>query len=91
MQIVEYASPGLRIKKMTLHTITKHKLKIHGCLAEFYQLLDKTKLTSMERQIIEYYYVKDKNMGWIADELGYHYDTIKRKHKAALMKISQVI
>lgn len=76
---------------MTLHTITKHKLKIHGSLEEFFHLLDKTKLTSIERQIIEYYYIEEKNIGWIADNLGYHYDTIKRKHKSALAKISQVI
>lgn len=76
---------------MTLHTQTKHRLRKHGNLDEFYQLINKTKLSSVERQIIEYYYIEEKNIGWIADELGYHYDTIKRKHKSALAKISQVI
>lgn len=76
---------------MTLHNTIKRKLKESGRLADFWLLVDSTKLTNDERRIIEYYYVKDKNIGWIADELGYHYDTIVRKHRSALNKISQVI
>lgn len=55
------------------------------------ELLDSCTLTEEDKQIIKLHYVQGKNLGYIADVLGYSESTIKKKHKRILSKISKIL
>jgi len=75
----------------TAHILLKRKLKGIGSLDVFLGILARTKLSGIEKQILEYLYIEEKPMGWIADTLGFSEKTIREKHATALKKILCVL
>lgn len=76
---------------MSTHIDTKHKLKNIPKISTLMELLDSCTLTDEDKDIIKMHYVKGKNLGYIADILGYSESTIKKKHKQILNKISKIL
>lgn len=76
---------------MTEHIETKHKLKEIHEVKKFNDLLDKVILTDEEKQILILHYLKEKDLGFIADELGYTVSAIKRKHGKILKKLKSFV
>ena len=44
-----------------------------------------------EKELLKLHYLRGKDLGYIADMLGYSESTIKRKHQKALTKIHKLI
>ena len=70
---------------------TKHKVKEIPDLRSFNGLLDASTLSDEDKLIMKLHYLQDKNFGYIADELGYSEETIKLRHRKAIMKLSQLL
>lgn len=75
---------------MTDHISAKHKIKQLTRSELNWAMIDSL-LEENERKIITMHYIEHKSLGYIADELGYAYSTIKEKHKKAIQKISYLI
>lgn len=73
------------------HKEARDKLKSIGTYKSFYQILDEVILTSEERKFIELFYLEDKSLNEIADELGISRATASRKHSKILNKLIKVI
>jgi len=70
---------------------TRKKLKGISSVKEFNDLLDRTMLSTEEKQILILYYKEQKTLTYIADFLGMSEITIKRKRKKLLMKIGKLL
>lgn len=70
---------------------TRKKLKGISSVKEFNDLLDRTMLSTEEKQILILYYKEQKTLTYIADFLGMSEITIERKHKKLLMKIGKLL
>lgn len=55
------------------------------------ELLESCTLTEEDKEIIKLHYVQGKNLGFIADTLGYSESTIKKKHKKILSKLNKLL
>lgn len=73
---------------MSGHIATKHRLQCINTVAEFQELLDSYVLSGEEKLIMKRIYLDKKNLGYIADELGYSLSTIKRKHQHIISRIN---
>lgn len=69
----------------------RSKLKNIATYKTFNEVLDDCILKQDERKLIELYYLHDKPISVIADELGVSESTVKRIHSKALKKISKRI
>lgn len=76
---------------MTKHIEIKHKIKKINRKADFYQLLDESMLSGIERQMMLKYYVENKPMDCIADELGYSLQGILKMHKRILKHLESLL
>lgn len=76
---------------MSQHIDTRRKLKSVSRMTTFDQILDSCTLSDEEKEILHLYYIQKKDFGYIADTMGYALRTIKDKHKAALIKIADVL
>ena len=72
---------------MTEHIEAKHKIR-KLTRSELNRAMIDSLLDENERKIITMHYIEHKALGYIADELGYAYSTIKEKHKKAIQKIT---
>ena len=70
---------------------TRKRLKDIGSIEEFNDLLERTMLSTEEKQILILYYKEQKTLTYIADFLGMLEITVKRKHKKLLMKIGKLL
>lgn len=70
---------------------TRKRLKGIWSVEEFNDLLERTMLSTEEKQILILYYKEQKTLTYIADFLGMPEITVKRKHKKLLMKIGKVL
>ena len=70
---------------------TRKRLKDIGSIEEFNDLLERTMLSTEEKQILILYYKEQKTLTYIADFLGMSEITVKRKHKKLLMKIGKLL
>lgn len=68
---------------------TRKRLKGIWSVEEFNDLLERTMLSTEEKQILILYYKEQKTLTYIADFLGMSEITVKRKHKKLLMKIGK--
>lgn len=72
-----------RSKAATTHIQTKHKLsEIDRETRQ--KLIDDGDLDDINRQILYLYYVKHKDFGFIADEIGLAPSTVYRRHCEAM-------
>ena len=70
---------------------TRKRLKGIWSVEEFNDLLERTMLSTEEKQILILYYKEQKTLTYIADFLGMLEITVKRKHKKLLMKIGKML
>lgn len=76
---------------MTEHIETRTKLKEIVEIQTFSDLLDRCILSEEDRRIMELHYLKDKDLRYIADLLGYSEATIKKRHRKILKKLKQIL
>lgn len=76
---------------MSEHIETRKKLKSLYEIKTFEQLLETCILTDEEKAILRLHYLKGKNFGYIADELGFAETTIKKKHRKILSKLNKML
>lgn len=69
----------------------RKKLKGISSVEEFNDLLERTMLSTEEKQILILYYKEQKTLTYIADFLGMSEITVKRKRKKLLMKIGKLL
>lgn len=73
------------------HIEAKHKLKSIYDVKTFEDLLDSCVLTEEDKTIIKLHYLKGKDFGFIADDLGFAESTIKRRHRKILSKLNKML
>lgn len=76
---------------MSDHIATRTKIKSIPRVSTLVELLDSCTLSDEDKTIIKLHYVQGKNLGYIADTLGYSESTIKKKHKKILCKLSKIL
>ena len=70
---------------------TRKKLKDISSVKEFNDLLERTMLSTEEKQILILYYKEQKTLIYIADFLGMSEITVKRKHKKVIDENRQIV
>ena len=73
------------------HRQCRHRLSEISTVAEFNELLNICKLNDVEKAIITMHYVRGNDLAYIGDMLGYSERTIKRKHRAILHKMTNIL
>ena len=76
---------------MSDHIETRRKLRSIYDVRTFEDLLGCCMLTDEEKELLKLHYLRGKDLGYIADMLGYSESTIKRKYQKALTKIHKLI
>lgn len=76
---------------MSEHIETKHKIQNIYSVKTFEELLENCTLTEDDKTIMRLYYLKGKDLRFIADELGFAESTIKRRHKKILSKLNKML
>lgn len=76
---------------MSEHVKTRNRLKSIPKISTLMDLLNSCTLSEEDKTIVKMHYVQGKNLGYIADILGYSESTIKKKHKKILCKISKIL
>ena len=76
---------------MSVHIDTRNKLKNIPKVSTLVEILDSCTLSDEDKTIIKMHYIQNKNLGYIADILGYSESTIKKKHKRILNKLSKIL
>lgn len=69
------------------HKEVRDKLKSISTYKTFYQILEGVILTEEEKKLIEMFYLENKSLDIIADELKLSKTTVSRKHKKILNKL----
>ena len=86
----EKGLPDLRATTMSEHIETRRKLKEIASVSSFTSLVDSATLSHTDKQILVLHYIHEKDFRYIGDTLGYSESTIKKRHKKALKKLSQL-
>lgn len=76
---------------MTEHIQTRNKLREIPKVKTLIELLDECTLSDEDKQIIILHYAKNKDLGYIADTMGFSRSAIEKRHKRILRKISKII
>jgi DNA-directed RNA polymerase specialized sigma subunit len=76
---------------MTKHIELKHKVKNINRKTDFNSLLEESMLSEIEKKIMVMYYLENKQMNYIADELGYSEQGIIKMHKRILNKLESLL
>lgn len=75
---------------MTKHIETRKKLLDIADLSTFTDLLNRTTLSEIDKEIMHLHYVKDKDFKFIGDKFGYSESGIKKRHKKILFKLNKM-
>ena len=78
-------------EKMTKHIDTRRRIQGIADISSFTDLLDKSTLSDEDKNLLKLHYIQGKDFRYIGDMLGYSEQTIKRRHKKALVKISKLL
>ena len=70
---------------------TKHKIKSINKKSDFYNLLNESMLNEKEKQMMELFYVENKDLDYIADLLGYSSQGISKMHSRILKKLESLL
>lgn len=73
------------------NTENQKKVKRNGSVEEFNDLLERTMLSTEEKQILILYYKEQKTLTYIADFLGMSEITVKRKHKKVIDENRKIV
>lgn len=76
---------------MTKHIELKHKVKNINRKTDFNSLLEESMLSEIEKKIMTMYYLENKQISYIADELGYSEQGIIKMHKRILNKLESLL
>lgn len=76
---------------MAKHMEIKNKVKSINRKSTFNEIIEDSMLNEKEKQMITMYYLENKPLDYIADELGYSQAGIKKMHKRALQKIEPLL
>lgn len=66
---------------------TRKMLTDMGSVDEYRRLMDRVKLTPLERDVCDRKYLQGQNLAFIGDMLGFSEDYTKHIHQKALCKI----
>lgn len=66
---------------------TRKRLKSIPDILSFDELLERSTLSDVDKEILRLHYLKEKDFRYIGDTLGYSEATIKKRHIKALSKI----
>ena len=75
---------------MSVTTETRNRLKKIPDIVSFDDLLEKSTLSDLDKEILRLHYLKEKDFRYIGDVLGYAEVTIKKRHVKALSKIQSL-
>ena len=78
-------------EKMSKHIETRKKVSEIADISSFYNLLNRTTLSHIDKQLLVLHYIDEKDFRYIGDMLGFSESTIKRRHKKALVKIAKIL
>lgn len=76
---------------MDKHMNIKHKVKGIQRRSLFNEILEDSMLSEKEKKMLTMYYLENKPLNYIADELGYSEAGIKKMHKRSLQKIEALL
>lgn len=76
---------------MTKHIELKHKVKNINRKTDFNSLLEESMLSKIEKKMMVMYYLENKQINYIADELGYSEQGIIKMHKRILNKLESLL
>lgn len=76
---------------MSKHIEIKHKVKNINRKTDFNNLLEESMLSDTEKQMMRKFYIENKSVDIIADELGYSPQGILKMHKRILKRIESLL
>ena len=76
---------------MSKHIEIKHRVRSINKKVDFYNFLEESMLNENEKKMMELYYVQNKSLDYIADELGYSPQGISKMHKRILNKLESLL
>ena len=76
---------------MSKHIELKHKVKSINTKVEFYNLIEESMLNENEKKMMKMFYIENKTIDIIADELGYSPQGILKMHKRILRKLESLL
>lgn len=76
---------------MTKHIEIKHKIKNINRKADFNNLLEESMLSDIEKEMMRKFYISNKSIDIIADELGYTPQGISKMHKRILKRLESLL
>lgn len=76
---------------MSKHIELKHKVKSINTKVEFYNLIEESMLNENEKKMMKMFYVDNKSLDYIADELGYSPQGIAKMHNRCLKKLESLL
>ena len=76
---------------MSSHLDIKHKVKQIKRRSTFNEIIEDCMLSEKEKQMLKLYYLENKTLDYIADELGYSKAGIIKMHKRSLQKLETLL
>ena len=76
---------------MSTHLEIKHKVKQIKRRSTFNEIIEDCMLSEKEKQMLKMYYIENKTLDYIADELGYSKAGIIKMHKRSLQKLESLL
>ena len=75
---------------MSTTTEVRNRIKSIPDIVSFDDLLERSTLSDLDKEILRLHYLKEKDFRYIGDTLGYAEITIKKRHVKALNKLSSL-
>ena len=72
---------------MSKHLDIKHKVKQIKRRSTFNEIIEDCMLNEKEKQMLKMYYLENKTLDYIADEIGYSKSGIIKMHNRSLQKL----
>ena len=76
---------------MSKHLEIKNKVKQIKRRSTFNELIEDCMLSDKEKQMLIMYYLENKTLDYIADEIGYSKAGIIKMHKRSLQKLESLL
>lgn len=76
---------------MTKHIEIKHKIKSINSKTTFNEILEESMLSENEKDMMRKFYIENKSVDIIADELGYSPQGILKMHKRILKRLESLL
>ena len=73
------------------HIEIKHKIKNINRKVDFYNLIEESMLNENEKKMMQLFYIDNKSLDYIADELGYSPQGIAKMHTRCLTTLESLL